>query len=110
MAPNPLQDNDSWKGGSGEADSKVMVTFHPDLPPELCRRSRLNCKGKWLRHRIRLSSYALFAGGYACQHVPLSFCNADRHELDPEGRLARFEAHQRTRGDSGMTKEQRVAE
>ncbi|KAJ7046357.1 hypothetical protein C8F04DRAFT_1248605 [Mycena alexandri] len=40
------KDNDSWDGGTGTADSKVMVTFEPGEPANECRRSRLTCKGR----------------------------------------------------------------
>ncbi|KAJ6542112.1 hypothetical protein B0H10DRAFT_1970741 [Mycena sp. CBHHK59/15] len=38
-------DNDSWRGGTSTADSKVTVTFEPGKPGILCCQSRLNCKG-----------------------------------------------------------------
>ncbi|KAJ7023306.1 hypothetical protein C8F04DRAFT_1271495 [Mycena alexandri] len=46
------KDNDSWDGGTGTADSKVMVTFEPGKPAILCRQSRLECKGSYACERV----------------------------------------------------------
>ncbi|KAJ7181385.1 hypothetical protein C8R43DRAFT_969056 [Mycena crocata] len=86
-------DNDSWIGGTGRADSHVMVTFEPDEPPILCRRSRIDCKGS-----------------FACERVDPALLNVVRRELNPATRDAVFAAQRETRRQKGTSPEQRVTE
>ncbi|KAJ6595420.1 hypothetical protein B0H10DRAFT_2090007 [Mycena sp. CBHHK59/15] len=87
------KDNDSWKGNTGTADSKVWVTFEDGADPIQCRRSRLKC-----------------SGSYFCEQVDQTLINVERRYLDPATRDAVFEAQRQTRRDEGTTTEKRVAE
>ncbi|KAJ7199486.1 hypothetical protein GGX14DRAFT_545088 [Mycena pura] len=75
------KDNDSWDGGSGAADSKVMVTYHPDLPPELSRRVRMSCKGQRPRPHQFASDKHGRRGRIPCllkSHSPIAANDWDR--------------------------------
>ncbi|KAJ7775300.1 hypothetical protein B0H16DRAFT_1449930 [Mycena metata] len=87
------KDNDSWDGGTGTADSKVMVTFEPGTPATECRRSRLDCKG-----------------GYACECVEENLVNVVRRDLNPASRDAVLAAQRQTRREEGTTAERKVTE
>ncbi|KAJ6573309.1 hypothetical protein B0H10DRAFT_2199442 [Mycena sp. CBHHK59/15] len=87
------KDNDSWSGGTGRADSKVLVTFEAGQPAILCRRSRLDCKGS-----------------YACKHVDPALLNVVRRDLNPATQDAVFAAQRETRRQEGKSPEQRVTE
>ncbi|KAJ6545114.1 hypothetical protein B0H10DRAFT_2386324 [Mycena sp. CBHHK59/15] len=82
-------DNDSWRGGTSTADSKVTVTFEPGKPGILCCQSRLNCKGC-----------------FACERVDPTVLDVVQLDLDPTSRDAVFAAQwQNTppRGDHSGT-------
>ena len=86
------QDQDSWKGGTGTADS-TAVTFQRGFPSVTCRRSRLVCKGV-----------------YACHSgIDPALLDVERHDLDPAPRLKVFEAEKATRVDERSSAEQRAA-
>ncbi|KAJ7087038.1 hypothetical protein C8R43DRAFT_310073 [Mycena crocata] len=87
------KDNDSWIGGTGRADSHVMVSFEPDEPPILCRRSRIDCKGS-----------------FACERVDPALLDVERRDLNPATRDAVFAAQRQTRRQEGTSPEQRVTE
>ncbi|KAJ7159392.1 hypothetical protein C8R43DRAFT_353777 [Mycena crocata] len=69
------KDNDSWIGRTGRADTHVMVSFEPDEPPVLCRRSRIDCKGS-----------------FACERVDPALLDVVRRDLNPATRDAVFAA------------------
>ena len=87
-----IQDQDSWKGGTGVGDSTAHVTFQRGFPPITCRRSRLACKGV-----------------YACSGIDQALLDVERYDLDPASRLKIFEAQASTRVDERSSVEQRAA-
>ena len=87
-----IQDQDSWRGGTGTADSTAQVTFQQDFPSVTCRRSCLTCRGV-----------------YACLGIDPALLDVERHELDPATWLKIFTAQKATRMDEKSTVEQRAA-
>jgi hypothetical protein len=87
-----IQDQDSWKGGTGRADSTAQVTFQRGFPSVTCRRSRLVCKGV-----------------YACLGIDPALLDVERYDLDPATRLKVFAAQKATRTDEKSSVEQRAA-
>ena len=88
-----LQDQDSWKGGTGVGDSTAQVTFQKGFPSITCRRSRLVCKGV-----------------YACLGIDHALLvDVECYDLDPTPRLRIFEAQNSTRVDERSSVEQRAA-
>ncbi|KAF8313350.1 hypothetical protein F5887DRAFT_1090268 [Amanita rubescens] len=81
------KDQDSWRGGTGDGDSKPSFDIFTGVPVP-CRRSRLDC-----------------AGFYACEQVDPKFLNAERYELDPNSLSSIIEAQLQDR-----TKEANSAE
>lgn len=92
MSLKPNQDQDSWKGGTGRADSTAEVTFQQGFPSVTCRRSRLVCRGV-----------------YACSAIDPALLDVERHDLDPAARLKVFEAERATRVGERSNVEQRAA-
>ena len=78
---NTNKDQDSWRGGTGDGDSKPLFDIFTGEPIP-CRRSHLDC-----------------AGFYACEQVDSKFLNAQRYELDPRSLASIIEAqiHDRTK-------------
>jgi hypothetical protein len=89
IIPLSLQDQDSWSGGSGTADSKARVCFQPGHPAVLCRRSRLTCKGC-----------------YACSAINPKLLTVTRTDLDPVTRSNILIAKRETREDERASTEQ----
>ncbi|KAJ6596762.1 hypothetical protein B0H10DRAFT_1959922 [Mycena sp. CBHHK59/15] len=82
------KDNESWKGNTGTADSKVLVTFEPGAPAIRCHRSCLSCKG-----------------AFACENVDPALLSVVCHDLDPVSRYAVFAAQRETPWREGTTSE-----
>src|SRR5271170_2817993 len=87
-----IQDQDSWKGGTGTADSTAQVTFQRGFPSVTCRHSCLVCKGV-----------------YACSGIDPALLDVERHDLDPAPRLKVFEAEKATPVGERSSVEQRAA-
>ena len=87
-----IQDQNSWKGGTGIGDSTTHVMFQRGFPPITCRRSCLACKGV-----------------YACSGIDQALLDVERHDLDPASRLKIFEAQASTRVDGRSSVEQCAA-
>ena len=74
-----IQDQDSWKGGTGRADSTAQVTFQRGFPSVTCRRLCLVCKGV-----------------YACLSIDTALLDVEHHDLDPAAQLRVFAAQKAT--------------
>lgn len=85
------QDQDSWKGTTGTADSSAQVIFMPGGSPITCRRSRLQCRGC-----------------HACSNVDPKLLDVKRRDLDPASRDRIFAAQRKTRQEEGNTIEKRA--
>ncbi|KAG6913688.1 hypothetical protein DXG01_005156 [Tephrocybe rancida] len=78
------KDQDSWRGGTGTADSTAQVVFAPGTRSITCRRSRLTCQGC-----------------HICIEVDSDLVDIARHELEPSSRDKIFEAQRKTRQEDG---------
>ncbi|KAF8812196.1 hypothetical protein BYT27DRAFT_7221222 [Phlegmacium glaucopus] len=90
--PTAFIDQDSWKGGTGTADSRARVCFQPGYPTVECRRSCLTCKGC-----------------YACSAVDPKLLKTKHYDLDPTTRSNILIAKHETRENERASIEQRAA-
>ncbi|KAG6824629.1 hypothetical protein H0H92_006258 [Tricholoma furcatifolium] len=78
------KDQDSWRGGTGTADSTAQVIFAPGTASITCRRSRLTCQGC-----------------HICSEVDCDLIDIARYELEPDSREKIFAAQRKTRQEDG---------